>query len=570
MNASAPPRRRLRPSSLAAGVMAVAPMAATLLLIQRLAVNIPYQDDWDMLPVVTRWHAGTATLGDFWQQHSEHRVIALKGAIWAIGSMTDFDVVAQMTAGFAMAVTTFVLMADLLRSALKNAAPLVAPLVAVSSLLMFSLVQHENWFFATASVQLFLLNLCTVTLVWVLTRWPNHWESLAVAAASATVAMFTEISGQLLWLTGAAAIVIAIPAPRERLQRLTVWAVAGCATVTAYFWNLHWATSAVGAAVSHPIRVLLFIGACLGLPFGSWAGPQWSAVVGFEACVILGVACWSLQRRNPLLCRQLFPVLLLALHGLLATVLIAIGRAGGDPGTALTSHYAFAPTLFWIAVCTVTAAETLSAWPARTTFARRRGFAAAVVVTALLTVAYANVNIAGYREAYARSRNLRMARAAVLSDAPTREVLRFLYPPDEQRVQQLLHDLRRFGLGPYASASRDPENALADRAAAATDLAEGYFDGGDCTGTTGWAWDPGHPDAPIVLDIWTGDTRLGTVRADWFRWDLRAAGKGNGQHAFRFLFPNQAELRTGQLVTVTFADTQRPISGSPRMVPCRD
>ena len=60
------------------------------------------------------------------------------------------------------------------------------------------------------------------------------------------------------------------------------------------------------------------------------------------------------------------------------------------------------------------------------------------------------------------------------------------------------------------------------------------------------------------------------MRADWFRWDLRAAGKGDGQHAFRFLFPTQTELRTGQVVTVTFADTQKPIRGSPKIVPCLD
>ena len=134
---------------------------------------------------------------DFWEQHSEHRVVVLKAAIFVIATVAGFDVVAHMLAGFAIAVITFLLVADLLRRALRDhAAPLVAPLVAASSFLMFSLVQHETWLFATASLQLFILNLCTVTLVWVLARWPERWTSVAVAAVCATIGMFTEVSGQ--------------------------------------------------------------------------------------------------------------------------------------------------------------------------------------------------------------------------------------------------------------------------------------------------------------------------------------------------------------------------------------
>ena len=339
----------------------------------------------------------------------------------------------------------------------------------------------------------------------------------------------------------------------------------------AYLWDLHWASSSVGAALDDPSRVLLFAGACLGLPFGAWASTQWCAVIGWEGCVILAAACRSLQRRNATLLRQLVPVLLLAMHALLVSLLIAVGRAGGDPRSALTSHYAFAPTLFWIAVVVVTACVTFTAWPAWIWFGRRGGVALVAFVCAMLAVAYVKVNVDGFRAAFARSRNLQMARTALLSSAgPSREVLRFLYPPDEERVQRLIGDLRKYRLGPFSTdgAERDLEGPVAT--ATATESADGYLDGGDCNGTTGWAWDPAYPDAPVMLDIWSGDTLIGRVRADWFRWDLRAAGKGNGQHAFRFLFPTQTVLRTGQVVTVTFADTQKSIRGSPKVVPCRD
>ena len=74
----------------------------------------------------------------------------------------------------------------------------------------------------------------------------------------------------------------------------------------------------------------------------------------------------------------------------------------------------------------------------------------------------------------------------------------------------------------------------------------------------------------MALDVWSGDSLLGTVTADWFRWDLLAKGKGDGQHVFRFLFPMQGTLGTGRMVKITFAGTDRSLRGSPKIVYCRN
>src|SRR6185312_1527042 len=111
-----------------------------------------------MLPVVTKWRTGTLSAGDFWQQHSEHRVAGLKAFIWTIGSLTDFDVIAQMYVGFVFVAIALILVGDLLRVTAKDhqfSAILLA--LPASSLLLFSLVQEENWFWATASLQLSLV-----------------------------------------------------------------------------------------------------------------------------------------------------------------------------------------------------------------------------------------------------------------------------------------------------------------------------------------------------------------------------------------------------------------------------
>jgi hypothetical protein len=535
---------------------------------------MPFQDDWDMLPVVTKWRTGTLSAGDFWQQHSEHRVAGLKAFIWTIGRLTDYDVIAQMYVGFTFVAITLVLVGDLLRVTAKDHQfPSTLLALPASSLLLFSLVQQENWFWATASLQLSLVNLCAVMLVWVFTRWPDHWRSLTCAAGCAVLGMFTEVSGQVLWIIGALTISFGPRTRRRRTPRLAVWTVAALTAFAAYVWHLLWASSSVSAALRDPGRVVIFAGACLGLPFASWASPDWSALVGGVGVAALCAASWTTYSHAPLRFRSLYPFLLLASYGLLVCILIAIGRAGGDPQSALTSHYAFAPTLFWMALVVVLPAAVQAVWPRLSRRTRTAVLAAIVVATAMLGTGYVRSNLHGYREAYARSRNLQMALAVSSSaPAPPREVLRFLYPPDEGRPQRLLSELRTLGLGPFSTHSGRETARLVEQftPVPASGSSDGFHDGGDCSGTTGWAWDPAHPDAPIVLDVWSGDTRLGTVTANWFRWDLWTAGKGNGQHGFRFLFPTQMALQTGRVVTVTFAGTLRTLRGGPRLVQCRD
>ena len=150
---------------------ALLPPLGVWVLIRALGVNVPFEDDWDVLAVVTKWHAGTLAVADFWQQHSEHRIAALNGMFWAVGAVTELDLVEAMRVGFALSVIKLALLVDIIRRHLSGPANrLIAPLVLASSLLMFSLVQHEDWFWATASLQFSLLNLCTVMLVWLLSR----------------------------------------------------------------------------------------------------------------------------------------------------------------------------------------------------------------------------------------------------------------------------------------------------------------------------------------------------------------------------------------------------------------
>jgi hypothetical protein len=73
--------------------LTILPPMAILVLILQLAVNVPVNDDWDALTVLAKWHEGTLGFGDFWEQHSEHRILSLRALIWLLGTLSHYNVV---------------------------------------------------------------------------------------------------------------------------------------------------------------------------------------------------------------------------------------------------------------------------------------------------------------------------------------------------------------------------------------------------------------------------------------------------------------------------------------------
>jgi hypothetical protein len=535
------------------------PPLVILLLIGRLGVNVPYQDDWDAFGAVAGWYGGANSFDDFWQQHSEHRIPAVKLLIWLIGVPTRYNMVSEMIVGFALAFGTFIVLRRLIAEAFGDSTGVSDRMVFLASLLLFSLTMRENWFWGLASLQLFLLNLMTLVLVLALTRSPT--AGVLLAGTCAVVGSFTEASGLALWITGAAALWW-----RGRRRALFFWCAAAAIVLAADVWTLDWGLSfqSAGTRVGH---MFAFAATCLGLPFAYGTSPAWSAAAGVGAVVALVGAVRYLHARSDVT-PDLSPMLLLALHGVLVSLMIAVGRAGLDLEYAMASHYAFASSLFWIAtlvivVRAVRLSMSISLLTARIT-------AAAAVVIPVLSVGYAYGALQGYREAYTLSRNLDMALATLDSaDEIPRSVGQLLYPPEDLRLRHQIAELKTLGLGPFAPGARVHLAAASAPDAATTGHEEGTVEHGNCEQLQGWAWDPSRPSARVEVEFWRSGTKLGEETANWFRPDLLEAGIGDGQHAFVFVFPTTLTAGTGERIDVVLAGSGQPLRSSPTTVFCQ-
>ncbi|GAB3924999.1 hypothetical protein GCM10028804_26120 [Larkinella terrae] len=78
---------------------------------------------------------------------------------------------------------------------------------------------------------------------------------------------------------------------------------------------------------------------------------------------------------------------------------------------------------------------------------------------------------------------------------------------------------------------------------------EGYLDKVECGSIRGWVWDRNKPNEPFTVEFFADGQSIGTARADIFRQDLLAAGKGNGNHVYTFTTPDQ--VKTGQTFQIS-------------------
>ena len=73
---------------------------------------------------------------------------------------------------------------------------------------------------------------------------------------------------------------------------------------------------------------------------------------------------------------------------------------------------------------------------------------------------------------------------------------------------------------------------------------DGQLDTVNCDVIAGWAWDTNDADKKVSVKIFDGETVIASVQADAFRPDLKAAKKGDGNHAFAVAIP--ASVKDGR------------------------
>lgn len=217
------------------------PLALLMGFVASFSVNFPVHDQWRLVSIFDKVAVGNATFEDFWALHSNHRIVFPKIIITILAFISNWNINYEICLSICFSIVTFAAMYKLSSSQAKNQGDNLFNLANIlTCLLVFSLVQHENWLWGF-QLAWFLVNLCVTIAIFILSfeskLLPNF--RLSIAAICCGIASFSLAQGLLSWLAVIPSVVAVGGSIAQIRKRLSIWILLFVGTCTLYFIDYH-------------------------------------------------------------------------------------------------------------------------------------------------------------------------------------------------------------------------------------------------------------------------------------------------------------------------------------------
>ena len=400
---------------------AVIPPCLICLLILRYGVDLPFSDEWELVPLLLKKSRGTLTLFDLFAQVNEYRQFFPNLVFVYLGWATRWDVRYEMLLGFLLACATSCNVYLLGKRTLGREGAGRAAAFLLSGLLIFSPVQYENWLMGQ-QLMFFIPVLCVTTCLLVSYSNLRAPTKFALCALLSSVSSFSAANGLLCW-------VVAFPAlagpgaadEPKKVKRLTpLWAAGFAACAALYFYGFRrpaylpptsepfvkplravaYFLAFLGAPLTGNNRYLTPVAAAVGLTLASLFVLAWRFYLSRSADAALkrGMTCW----------------LMLGAYSVMTAVLVTFGRLGYGVEQSLSSRYTTFSLYLVVSLIHLAAAARDAAHVNRARRARLLAPRALAAAAAGLIILHALACAVSIREACRLRARLMQAKACLL------------------------------------------------------------------------------------------------------------------------------------------------------------
>lgn len=332
-------------------LLATLPIATLVRLISEYGVNVPYGDDWSLIPLYAKWNNQQLTFADLFRTHNEHRIFFPKLIYLAFAQMTHWNVRAEMFFSVLLCCITSACIYVLLKRTVPGARKYLL-LWALINLLIFSPLQAENWLWGF-QLQVFIPTVClTASLVALGSRF-RPGTKFVIAFLLATVATFSFGGGILLWPSIGLCLVL----QQENRRWLIPWGVTFLFIATLFFIGYD-KRPVSGPQTGDPLDYVVYFAGFNGVGLGRFRLQQpliLAGIIGGSAFLLYlaaGILFISSGRR-PL--RAGAPWLALGMYAISSAGLATYTRVSQGTLQSLASRYASISCNLYIALIGIVA-----------------------------------------------------------------------------------------------------------------------------------------------------------------------------------------------------------------------
>lgn len=325
-------------------VFAAAAVPALLIvwLVIRYAVPIPMLDDWEMVPLVTKWRTGGLTFHDLFEQQQEARTFFPKLIFIVLAAGKHWDSrIAMMLSILICCLIALGIYRLLSKSGLDRWSRAIVFLF--SALLVFSPAQHELWLLASGFPS-FMPGLCVVWSFCIMRGQRSIATKFWLCVGLALFASFSLAHGLLSWGLAFPLLLVIEREPQWK-RWLGFWILAAAICAGVYFWNFHGQSDLPPFAprkslVEYWRYVTAFLGSGLGRS-GTANALATSIALGSALVLVYlaGLCRFFWHWRNRARAAEVMPWLALGAYSIASAVLAALGRIEWGVPQALDSRY---------------------------------------------------------------------------------------------------------------------------------------------------------------------------------------------------------------------------------------
>jgi len=320
-------------------IMVLVPIIILIYFIFRYYVDAPFLDQWSLVPLLEKYCRNNLSINDLWAQHNEHRIFFPQLVMLLMAGATGWNIGFEVGINILLAVCLLIVIA-LQTHKIKDGHWLLPAI----SILIFSLVQWENWLWGW-QLQIFLNVLAVTAGLFLLSNDPPKRRNFIGALLLGIVASYSFANGILYWPIGFA---ILLAGNYKKYNYVILWGIAGIMSIVLYFYGYHSISSHPSMLVlfRSPIEYLKYFFAYLG---GALGKPN-AILIGMGGLFIWSICIVFLKLNQKFEKKTLLPFIALGLYPIGSALLTGIGRTGFGYNQALASRYTTISNLFWISI----------------------------------------------------------------------------------------------------------------------------------------------------------------------------------------------------------------------------
>ncbi len=337
------------PDSLIWMWLALLPLAALVAAILRYRVDVPFGDEWSLIPLIEKSYQGILTLGDLWRQENDHRLFFPKIIFILAVRLSGWNVTSLLIVNLVLAMSTFTLLWYQTKRTLAEAGCSgIQWLIPAISLLVFSLNQWENWLWGI-ELCIFLNTFSVIAGFVALSVSRFRWRHFLVAVVLGVIATYSNANGVIFWPVGL--LVLWFRPSEERKTKGVqsgLWALLGLLVIGSYLYHYQRPSylPSHGLWVREPVRYAQFVLTYLGGPLASFS-PKGALGVGLSGLLLFFIVPRTLLRHRRVPFETLIPHLSIGLYFIGTALMVGIGRLGFGLNRAMNGYYVTQTYPFW-------------------------------------------------------------------------------------------------------------------------------------------------------------------------------------------------------------------------------